>query len=271
MATKKNKKNDAENKKVIDAQVTDAGTETTETTTIAVVTPTESITDLFSNIDMAALNAAVENIANRPDDKVMTDTEKTTAVSIIDEWERNVVQNIANESSRVKEFIRNVKDVSGNYKTLLSNPDFTEPFQKLIETAGLTDLAQEAGDAIAQYELESRELNLFTRNGDDTSSTATAAENLDARYKFEKELLVKKDAATKAERAMNRKISELNRALNANADVKAALSTLTAFDRRLTKCKSECAGKSQAAKLAIAIDDKDIRDRLNALIAVNLK
>jgi hypothetical protein len=226
---------------------------------------------MFTSLDIQALNQAIEGIANRPADKTMTDNEKSTAISVVEQWETNVIANIEHESNRVKEFVRNVKDVSYNYKTLLTNPDLFEPFQQLIETAGLTDLMGEVTEAIAAFNEESSELNLFMKTGADTSETATMVENLDKRYKYEKELLIKKNAAGKAERTMNRKISELNRALNANADVKAALSALTAFDRRLVRSKSECASKSQAAKLAIAIDDKDMRDRLNALISINLK
>ena len=75
----------------------------------------------------------------------------------------------------------------------------------------------------------------------------------------------------KATRKRNRIASELSAMINKNPDVRTALNKLTSFARLLTKSKNECATKANSAKLAIAIDDKDLRDKLNALISIAVK
>ena len=116
---------------------------------------------------------------------------------------------------------------------------------------------------------DSLENELELSRADD--ATVTNLEKLEREYKACKECSIKREEYNKVLRKLNRVLSEFTSTLNKNADVQTALNKLTSFARILTKNKNECATKASSAKLAIAIDDKDLRDKLNALISITVK
>lgn len=250
-------------------------TETTKTTVVtetALAKPAENtdVTASFASIDMTELNAAIEGIANRQ--TKMSDEEKKYALEIVDDWNTGVVQAINDEHEKLNEFLNSVKDITRSYKTLMTNPDFAEPMMKLVEAANLQDKITVINDAIAAAEDAENELQYINNEPLDIDLTlATKLEELDARHKRSKEVLIAQNAANKAAREKDRLISEFNRAFNGNTDIKAAISSLTAFDRKLTRSVQACKTKANQAKLAIAIDDASLREKLSALININLK
>ena len=112
--------------------------EVTETA-VAVVTPTSDITSLFANIDAAGLNAAITDIANRQTN--LTDKEKEFAVSVVNQWETGVVEQLSNENQKVLSFVQYVKNFSSYYNTLIDNPEYDLPLASIIELAGAEDKA----------------------------------------------------------------------------------------------------------------------------------
>lgn len=241
-------------------------------TALAVVkkTPSLDVTQLFSSLDVAALNQAVEDIANRDPSQKFSNKEKNFALSIIDEWERGVVNQIRDEHDKVTTFVSLVKNFSREYKSLIDNPDYIEPLRQLIAVAGLDDKLMIIKDAIDAVHFAEEEVTILDKNGIDDDITNTDLEKLTMLHNLEKDRLVKQNAVNKAKRTLNRIVSEFGLELNKNEDVKAALNKLTSFSRALTKSKNECASKANSAKLAISIDDPALRTKLKALISISL-
>ncbi len=241
-------------------------------TALAVVkkTPSLDVTQLFSSLDVAALNQAVEDIANRDPSQKFSNKEKNFALSIIDEWERGVVNQIRDEHDKVTTFVSLVKNFSREYKSLIDNPDYIEPLRQLIAVAGLDDKLMTVKDAMDAVHFAEEEVAILDKNGIDDDITNTDLEKLTMLHNLEKDRLIKQNAANKAKRALNRIVSEFGLELNKNEDVKAALNKLTSFSRALTKSKNECASKANSAKLAISIDDPALRTKLKALISISL-
>lgn len=243
-----------------------------EETAVAVVTPASDITSLFANINFQQLNSAIEDIANA--DKTLSEKEKEFAVSVIDKWEVGVVEQLENENEKVRSFVRYVKNFTQYYSTIIGNPEYEEPISKLIEIAGLSDKTADISDYLNEVnalkaELDSLENELELSRADD--ATVTKLERLEREYEAAKECSIKREEYNKASRKLNRALSEFTSALNKNENVQTALNKLTSFARILTKNKNECATKASSAKLAIAIDDKDLREKLNALISITVK
>lgn len=241
-------------------------------TALAVVkkTPSLDVTQLFSSLDVAALNQAVEDIANRDPSQKFSNKEKNFALSIIDEWERGVVNQIRDEHDKVTTFVSLVKNFSREYKSLIDNPDYIEPLRQLIAVAGLDDKLMTIKDAMDAVHFAEEEVAILDKNGIDDDITNTDLEKLTMLHNLEKDRLVKQNAVNKAKRTLNRIVSEFGLELNKNEDVKAALNKLTSFSRALTKSKNECASKANSAKLAISIDDPALRTKLKALISISL-
>ncbi len=241
-------------------------------TALAVVkkTPSLDITQLFSSLDVAALNQAVEDIANRDPSQKFSNKEKNFALSIIDEWERGVVNQIRDEHDKVTTFVSLVKNFSREYKSLIDNPDYIEPLRQLIAVAGLDDKLMTIKDAMDAVHFAEEEVAILDKNGIDDDITNTDLEKLTMLHNLEKDRLVKQNTVNKAKRTLNRIVSEFGLELNKNEDVKAALNKLTSFSRALTKSKNECASKANSAKLAISIDDPALRTKLKALISISL-
>lgn len=241
-------------------------------TALAVVkkTPSLDVTQLFSSLDVAALNQAVEDIANRDPNQKFSNKEKNFALSIIDEWERGVVNQIRDEHDKVTTFVSLVKNFSREYKSLIDNPDYIEPLRQLIAVAGLDDKLMTIKDAMDAVHFAEEEVAILDKNGIDDDITNTDLEKLTMLHNLEKDRLVKQNAVNKAKRTLNRIVSEFGLELNKNEDVKAALNKLTSFSRALTKSKNECASKANSAKLAISIDDPALRTKLKALISISL-
>lgn len=241
-------------------------------TALAVVkkTPSLDVTQLFSSLDVAALNQAVEDIANRDPSQKFSNKEKNFALSIIDEWERGVVNQIRDEHDKVTTFVSLVKNFSREYKSLIDNPDYIEPLRQLITVAGLDDKLMAIKDAMDAVHFAEEEVAILDKNGIDDDITNTDLEKLTMLHNLEKDRLVKQNTVNKAKRTLNRIVSEFGLELNKNEDVKAALNKLTSFSRALTKSKNECASKANSAKLAISIDDPALRTKLKALISISL-
>ena len=241
-------------------------------TALAVVkkAPSLDVTQLFSSLDVAALNQAVEDIANRDPNQKFSNKEKNFALSIIDEWERGVVNQIRDEHDKVTTFVSLVKNFSREYKSLIDNPDYIEPLRQLIAVAGLDDKLMTIKDAMDAVHFAEEEVAILDKNGIDDDITNTDLEKLTMLHNLEKDRLVKQNAVNKAKRTLNRIVSEFGLELNKNEDVKAALNKLTSFSRALTKSKNECASKANSAKLAISIDDPALRTKLKALISISL-
>ena len=241
-------------------------------TALAVVkkAPSLDVTQLFSSLDVAALNQAVEDIANRDPNQKFSNKEKNFALSIIDEWERGVVNQIRDEHDKVTTFVSLVKNFSREYKSLIDNPDYIEPLRQLIAVAGLEDKLMTIKDAMDAVHFAEEEVAILDKNGIDDDITNTDLEKLTMLHNLEKDRLVKQNAVNKAKRTLNRIVSEFGLELNKNEDVKAALNKLTSFSRALTKSKNECASKANSAKLAISIDDPALRTKLKALISISL-
>ena len=279
MAKNDKKKKGAQEPEIIEAEVIEAETvETTADEGAAEVTAlstevrekTGDITTLFARLDVQELDSAIQGIADT--DHNLSEDEKKYAVEVIKNWNTAVVEAISNEDQRIKEFLQAIRDISYHYKTLMTNPDFEEPLNKLIQIAGLEDKAAALGGLISDVEDAERAVKEL----DDTPldidlELATESEKIDARAKRSHERLTLETKRNKAKRALNAAISEFNRALNGNADVKAALSSLGAFERRLCRSKSTCQTKATAATLAVSINDKDMREKLGALINITIK
>lgn len=243
--------------------------EVTETA-VAVVTPTSDITSLFANIDVAGLNAAITDIANRQTN--LTDKEKEFAVSVVNQWETGVVEQLSNENQKVLSFVQYVKNFSSYYNTLIDNPEYDLPLASIIGLAGAEDKAAEFKDAIDEVKFADEDVKAARSSYSEANDPSlTEFEALEKRYLYEKEMTARQADLDKATRKRNRIASELSAMINKNPDVRTALNKLTSFARLLTKSKNECATKANSAKLAIAIDDKDLRDKLNALISIAVK
>ena len=237
---------------------------------VANSTTTEAdIMALFKNIDVKELNDAITDIANRTGN--LTDSEKSFAIKVVDKWQTGIVQKLRNEKDRIKDFVSMVKNFYNCYDSLINNPEYNEPLQKLVEIAGLEDKAQEIGKLKAEKDRAFNELTMLTKIGVEDDITMTEVEKFDAAQDFQKEQLIKRNASTKATRALNRVVGDFSNALNSNQQVCDILAKLTSLSRKLSNSEAECASKANAATLAISIDDKDLRDKLNALIKIGLK
>lgn len=237
---------------------------------VANSTTTEAdIMALFKNIDVKELNDAIMDIANRTGN--LTDSEKSFAIKVVDKWQTGIVQKLRNEKDRIKDFVSMVKNFYTCYASLINNPEYNEPLQKLVEIAGLEDKAQEIGKLKAEADRTVDELTILNKIGAEDDLTMTEIEKFDAAQDFKKEQLIKKNANVKAQRALNRAVAEFSNQLNGNQQVCDILAKLTSFSRKLSNSEAECASKANAATLAISIDDKDLRDKLNALIKIGLK
>ena len=244
----------------------------TKTTAIAVAKPQpdiQSVLSLFSDLDISALNTAIEELGKR--NNKLSGKEKKYGLEVVNQWERSVIAELNDERSKVTTFIGYMKNFSSNYRYLIDNPDYIEPTRQCIILAGLEDKLDDLKAALDEVAFAEEEVNIIRKNGAEVNESLTELERLEAQHAMEKDLLLKNNALSKARRNLNRIVSEFSIKLNSNPDVKDVLSKLTSFTRTLTKNTTEATRKANAAKLAISIDDPDLRSKLNALISVSLK
>lgn len=231
--------------------------------------PKLDLTTMFSSLDVVGLNKAVEDIANRQG--TLSSEEKKNALVVVDKWEHGIVEQIKNERNKIEKFCDNVESFSRNYEYMIDNPEYIEPLHQIIVAAGLDKKLKPIGDAREAVKELEEELRILREFGYDTTDGMTEMQIFAAQQEFEKKKFLKEQELKKAKRKVERLISELSLELNKNKSVKLSISKLRTMSSMLLKNQSECAAKANSAKLAISIDDGELRAKLQALVLVTLK
>lgn len=240
----------------------------TKTKALAVAKPKVDVTSLFANLDVAALNQAVDDISNRTGK--ITPDEKKNAICVIDKWEKGVVEQIRSERRKIETFCNYVESFSTSFEYMVDNVEYIEPLRQLIENAGLSKKLPAIAAARSEYNLLKEELNGFRDIGPESTITMTEDEQFKKQQAYERDLFIKQNEINKANRKYKKLVSELSLELNRNKGVKLAISKLRSAANTLLKNESVCATKANTAKLAVSIDDEKLREKLKALTLISL-
>lgn len=239
------------------------------TAVIIASTQNTDITSFFSNLDVDELNNAITDIANTS--ASLTDSEKKYATQIIDEWTDGVVKCIKSERHRIAEFLHCVQDVPACYPKLMAS-HLIDVFTSLVSAAGLSNEASEIGFAIQEHNNSVYEYNtVFSAPLDIDDTIATDFEKINAKMSAAKKIIAAENKLRMTDRIKHIKLSEFNRKFAVNPYVTTAISQLKSFDRKLARTATLCKNKANEAKMAVVINDKDVREKLCALINACVK
>lgn len=271
------KKKDEKEKVVIEVEATAVDATAKETvsdnTDLAPATATpEDVSNCFLSLDVKELNDAVQKIADRDQNISMSADEKTYAMSVIDAWDKSVVEQITDESNKLRNFVNSISGFKSYWRNFLVKSDMTEPFEKILAVAGLEDKAAALGALVSESDLAQDKYDEVCRDEPDIDvMTATEPQRIDAMARHQIEVMKAKSDRDAALRKLNRAIADFSRDLYSNDKVKAAITMLGSLDRKLASQKRKVQQLSQSAKLAVAIDSPEMRTMLSSLININLK
>jgi len=241
------------------------------TTAIAVKEQTSiaNLTDLFGVLDVESLNAAIEDISNR--EGVISNKEKKATIEIIDSWQRSVTEQLEAESSRISSFVKAVRGFSDtfNYRHLIGDPDYFEPMRQIIEIAKIDTTALQ--EKINAQQLAYNEYQSLRNIGAERSATFTKLESLEKQYEFDKELSIKENTYNSACRELKREVVRISLVFNRNDNVQAALKKLASQAKSLQAQIKVSRDKANAAKMAVSIDDKELRNKLKELLKISVR
>lgn len=238
---------------------------------VSVVTKTQpaNLTEFFGNIDFAKLNASIAALANRGE---LTKVEKKSALEIIDSWNKNVIEKINIEKSKLDDFLSAIqpgyKYGGKQISSLITEQLYIDELEYLVDKVGMTQVYEELQDAIDEYNctvtMQKSKQNIVI------DLDTTVEQEILQRADVEKENIKLNAAVTRAGNKVAKLDAKIIDAINADKDILKGLRTLKKKSAMMRTAAVECTDMAELAKINVTIDDANVRDALKDLIAFKL-
>lgn len=218
--------------------------------------------DLFGDVDFKELNKSIEVLAESS--KELSDKEKEMAVTVVNEWEKDVVQRLHTRGQEMETLLDFFEPSSGygrrrsQVEALMGD----EECEALAEKTGTLELWKEykkVDDEIDDMEHNEPEAPI---HDPDQTYEARVMSQKDfelqvAKHQIKQQRLEKK--CIEAEHKWKRALAEVG--LVSDMIIRARR-----YRRNLKKFTNDCSAKGRAAKLNISISSKATRDALRELL-----
>lgn len=219
---------------------------------------------LFKDIDFTTLNATIDALGNNS--KQLDMHQKTAAVEIISDWQRNVIDRLNVHEWDMRSIISffNPNQGSsaryGGYGTSLLTK---QEIMVLAEKTNTLELLKTFLDLNEEHE---NLLETKPEAPDLYDTTMSAIEIMKLKNDFEYENAKFNAENKKANRRKELAWKEFIKALNEFDEVKTMINKANNYIRNVKKLINECEAKSSLAKLNIQIDSEDVRKSLRDLM-----
>lgn len=244
---------------------------TKEVTTVAVKKSTANtnvpaelmqVANNFFNVDFSAMNATIDNLANRGK---ISAIEKHEANKIIDTWNDNVVNKLKLEERNIKDFLSRISgSVNSGIPNCIENQMFIDEIEALVDYAGLQDQYEEMCDTVDEYNAALAILNNIPSLDDDIDTTE--GELIYMRRDHEYAVTVAQKNLQKIGNKLARQNAAMVAAFNADPNVRKIIAQLKKRATSMAKMSATCCDKAQLAKINITIDDDAVRNTLKELV-----
>lgn len=225
-----------------------------------------NIGDFFGDIDFSKLNQTITKLASHN----LSDTEKTSAIEIIDSWNENVVQRINVEVRKIDNFINCVQPSAScrGISALIYDGDYSTELEFIMNKIGMMDTYEELIDAIDDYDIANQNMKNVQTVVVDVDTTA--ADEVMQSKDIEIERIKKSAAVRKAGNRIAKLNEKISNAINSDKDLLKAIRALKKKSNAMRKASIECTDKANLAKINVTIDDASTRDALSELINFTL-
>ncbi len=221
---------------------------------------------LFNGVDFTGLNAAIENMASSSRD--LLPEEKTMAVSIIDDWQRGVVNRLNDHDKSLKEFLNYFTGnttiaPSNGYNNYYKAYGVTE--EAVEEIAGATGKMHEFGafkQAVSAIEEFRKTAPTRPEEDDDVPYSEYAV----ALKQYEVELVKYNLQIKKLDRNIKKAEVDMKAAIIVHPDFAAMVKKIKKYSRNVTKYAADCRNLTTVAKMNVTIGSKEARESLRTLL-----
>lgn len=211
---------------------------------------------LMFNVDFQGLSAAITRLAEHNGE--LSDFEKSSALSIIDDWERGIISELRNKDKEYNAFVRCFSNQETYYFDSIS--------EDLLEKIALTTETKELYDKYRDL-VEYRTEFLITKPKRPQQSMSMTFEDY---HKSLAQYQLEEANWGFASRKINDDINNTQRkwveTVSKHDYMKEALRVARSFKRNANKYIKLAEEKSRLAKLNVTISNSDIRESLKELL-----
>lgn len=214
-----------------------------------------------------SLDQAIEDMAKNdlPEDAVTRDR----AVSVIKEWESNVISRLVMHDSNIGDLIRFFSSQNVDCDDTFMNEMGDEGLEDLVNASGTRKEYQAfavARDVYEDFKQSSEpQMDEYFHNGLPSDELAVAKQQYALDHaKWSMERNRKRNARNLAFIAWHRKMMKA-------PEVKEMVGKANAYRKRIKTLKSDCQDKSGMAKLNISIGNNEVRSSLRELLGFSRK
>lgn len=245
----------------------------TKTTALAVKTQNAglSVAGSFGSLDTTALNDAVAGIIARDDSVKLTAHEKKAALAAITEWENDIVTQLSGESYRLSWFIEYMNEFDRSFNLILNDSNYFEPTKQFAIAAGLQKEFKQIDALQNQLNLFNEEIKEIESNViDGQDITTTKLQKIDSRMNALRQVADKQAQIKDIRRKRSRLVSKIYTQIHTDPTAQSVLNDLKEHMKTFKENQKLCHDKAAAVKTAIAIDDKDVRNKIAELVAISV-
>lgn len=225
---------------------------------------------LFNDINFNDLNKAIEVISEHSGK--LDDEQRKSALDIVDEWNRSVVNRLKNHEEEISVFVQFLTSKSRDFRGYHTDPvaRFGETkLQALAQSTGTSELLTKYLEARDHYDEISENSPEVVDYSEDPDLTLAELElkKIDA-------VREKREHTIKCQRARNAETNALRAwivELNKNEGIREMVAKGKRYHNQVTTFSEECKMKAQSAKLSLTIPDADIRQAIKELIDFSSK
>ena len=239
---------------------------------VSVVTATSqmaNLSDFFGNIDFQKLNASITSLANRGE---LSKTEKKSAMEIINTWNKNVIEKINIEKSKIDEFLAAIQPSQNYYgkpiSSLITEQLYIDELEFLIDKVGMRQVYEELQDAIDEYNCALAMQK--TKQGIVIDLDTTAEQEVLQKAELDKENIKLNAAVTRSGNKVAKLDAKIIDAINADKDILKGLRALKKKSALMRTAAVECTDMAELAKINVTIDDANVREALKDLVNFKL-
>ncbi len=245
----------------------------TKTTALAVKTQNAglSVAGSFGSLDTTALNDAVAGIIARDDSVKLTAHEKKAALAAITEWENDIVTQLSGESYRLSWFITYIDGFDRYFHQILDDSNYFEPTKQFAISAGLQKEFKQIDALQNQLNLFNEEIKEIENNViDEQDITTTKLQKIDSKMNALRQIADKQAQIKDIRRKRSRLISKIYTQIHTDPTAQSVFNDLKECMKTFKENQKLCHDKAAAVKTAIAIDDKDVRNKIAELVAISV-
>ncbi len=216
---------------------------------------TFSVDDYF-RVNFGELAETITRLANR--DTALTDQDKELAVKVIDDWSRDVVDQIRNKKQLAEHLVTSL-----NVNNSSCYRDMNE-LEQIAHSAGCTkqfDLFKSAEDLLGALRQEDKDIR-SKYDGIDLREPG----NFEVYRMYKEETIEMNKKIVTAERESRKSLRVLIVALNKDATVKNTIAKCNGFLGNVDVLITEATNKANMARVNVTIDNQEVRNALLDLL-----